>query len=375
MRPSQNADGAVKRDLVKLFTADDITVCTQESDGSLSEQGVEVISIISNDEVSTTTKDDYLACGMGQFGSSGSSAILEIVCMMKTKRACAIDDKSQRETKISQPEALKDEHVEFAKQRVIESAKRLLGQRGTSIRKELRDLLQQESATLLQARVRGMLIRNQMKKMASEAEKMVSAANCIKTSVRYFLSERRTSASTIQKHVRGTIARYQFLTIVGSAIVIQAHARGMITRSANVNMENDQASMDYDIGDGNDDFVGSVTKIQALVRGMITRTSVFNNEYGETLLDCDDSSFVESESEDEDEKSIEEIPKFPSVFRDTEFWRDVGDEMVDTLLDGADMLLGNADGWFNPRKTYTKETTKSISKDEEVALATQRFEC
>jgi hypothetical protein len=132
--------------------------------------------------------------------------------------------------------------------------KKLLLTRGISIRKQLRELLNHESAALLQARVRGMLVRE-------SHSRNQSSAVCIQRAVREYLHTRTEAAIVVQSVVRRALVRHHLQQATYSAVKLQAFVRATSARNSFHNAQR------------------CATLLQAQTRGMIARSNLNDMEY------------------------------------------------------------------------------------------------
>ncbi|KAL3936959.1 MAG: hypothetical protein SGBAC_007830 [Bacillariaceae sp.] len=249
--------------------------------------------------------------------------------------------------------------LEEQRAQLLATSKKLLRNRGFSIRQQLLELLKEESATLLQARVRGLSARTLYHEKVAAAkfiqlfyrirlQRMHEAAyriqyflsynteyyrNCRigasimiqsvvrRTLVQQNMAKQHQSAARLQTAVRRFLACKQWYTVRQGAIAVQAASRGISTRNKLLDMEYEvrKPRRNLPSNDNNKD-----------------NKKVPKHEIHEVEYDDDDEDYtVENESDEEDESLVTYQPE---EFDDHE------DDIPIEELGEEDR---HKDGWFN----------------------------
>jgi hypothetical protein len=287
-------------ELSRKDPVDDATVSTVTVE---SEEFLEKIEVIAP---SSTTGDEYLACGLESCGFYGIYYVAD-----NEETTIVEDDDKSNLTILKQEDAVEREEDDASSghnaedtpqelaQKAMDLNKRLLVTRGISIRKQLRELLYHESVALLQARVRGMLVRESYSRNQSSAV-------CIQRAVREHLHTRTGAAIMVQSVVRKALVRHHLQQATCSAIKLQAFVRATWARNYFLHAQR------------------GATLLQAQTRGMIARSNLNDLEYERDN---------DSEASDDDTCELDDAPLAESWFNN-DFTLGVGlDDLIDFVGD------------------------------------------
>lgn len=290
-------------ELSRKDSVDDATVSTVTVESEEFEEKIEV----------NTIGDEYLSCGLESCGFYGIYSVAENEEIIIVEDANQEDAVEREEDDASSVHNVEDTPQELA-QKAMDLNKRLLVTRGISTRKQLRELLNHESAALLQARVRGMLVRESYSRNQSSAV-------CIQRAVREHLHTRTGAAIMVQSVVRKALVRHHLQQATYSAVKLQAFVRATWARNYFLHAQR------------------GATLLQAQTRGMIARLNLNDMEY-----ERDNGS----EASDDDTYELDDAPLAESWFNN-DFTLGVGlDDLIDFVGDiGVGMdFVGEVDEFF-----------------------------
>ncbi|CAJ1934755.1 unnamed protein product [Cylindrotheca closterium] len=295
------------------------------------------------------------------------------------RRAAAVvsDEEEEEEEKEAAPEL----SLEELRYRLLATSRKLLRSRGFSIRQQLQDLLMEESATLLQAQIRGLLARTVYQELlATEKERLrvekerrralrdrLVAAQVIQIFYRMRYQRRSEAASCIQRHLVTRTEYYRNYRL-GACIMIQSVLRralvqihmskryptifvrpeppqNMILTEKSAAALKLQAAVRRFLAYRQFQRVRQgVIALQSASRGLSTRNELLHTEYDEQkdneqvpseVTGEDDESEYEDEDDDDDDDDSEDDAEEESLV--------TYDDLPIEELDDEDR---HRDGWF-----------------------------
>lgn len=235
--------------LVLKHSVDDTTVSTVTAETEKYKEQKE-------QAVATTKESGFLSCGLPECGFFGIRSVAKIdnSIISEVVKEDSVEQHDDETKTAEETEPISDETSLELAERALGLNKSLLVTRGVSIRKQLRELLNYESAVLIEARVRGMLAR-------ASYSKNLSSVVCIQRAVRNYLNTRREAAVLVQSVVRRSLVLHRLHAAVCGAVTLQAFVRAVSARKYFHQAQR------------------SATIIQAETRGMIARSNLNDMEY------------------------------------------------------------------------------------------------